>query len=94
MISAVIELGERRVHEVMVPRTDMTALPVTTTMDEAIDTFIREGHSRVPVYKKAPSTKSSASCTPRTSCRSSRAAGRSPICASCCARRSSCPSPC
>jgi putative hemolysin len=53
MISAVIELGERRVHEVMVPRTDMTALPVTATIDEAIDTFIREGHSRIPVYKKA-----------------------------------------
>jgi putative hemolysin len=51
MISAVIELGERRVHEVMIPRTDMTALPVTAGMDEAIDTFIHEGHSRVPVYK-------------------------------------------
>jgi CBS domain containing-hemolysin-like protein len=53
MISAVIELGERRVHEVMVPRTEMTALAVTTTIDDAIDTFIREGHSRIPVYKKA-----------------------------------------
>jgi len=52
MISAVIELGERRLHEVMVPRTEMTALPVTASMDEVIDTFIREGHSRIPVYKK------------------------------------------
>ena len=52
MISAVIELGGRRIHEVMVPRTDMTALPVTATMDEVIDTFISEGHSRIPVYKK------------------------------------------
>jgi putative hemolysin len=52
MISAVIEMGERKVHEVMVPRTGMTALPVTSTMDEAIDTFIKEGHSRVPVYKE------------------------------------------
>jgi putative hemolysin len=53
MISAVIELGERRVHEVMIPRTDMTALPVTAGIDDAIDTFINEGHSRVPVYKKS-----------------------------------------
>jgi putative hemolysin len=53
MISAVIELGERRVHEVMVPRTEMTALPVTTSIDDAIDTFIREGHSRIPIYRKA-----------------------------------------
>jgi putative hemolysin len=52
MISAVIELGEHRVHEVMVPRTDMTALPVTSTVDEAIDAFIREGHSRIPVFKE------------------------------------------
>jgi putative hemolysin len=52
MISAVIELGGRRIHEVMVPRTDMTALPVTASIDEAIDTFIREGHSRIPVYTK------------------------------------------
>jgi len=52
MISAVIELGGRRVHEVMVPRTGMTALPTTATMDEVIDTFIKEGHSRIPVYSK------------------------------------------
>ena len=52
MISAVIELGEHRVHEIMVPRTDMTALPVTATIDEAIDAFIREGHSRIPVFKE------------------------------------------
>jgi putative hemolysin len=52
MISAVIELGDRRVHEIMVPRTEMTAMPVTASMDEVIDTFIREGHSRIPVYRK------------------------------------------
>ncbi len=52
MISAVIELGERRVHEVMVPRTDMSALPVTAGLDEVIDTIIGEGHSRIPVFEK------------------------------------------
>ena len=52
MISAVIELGERRLHEIMVPRTDMTALPITASMDEVIDTFIREGHSRIPGYEQ------------------------------------------
>ncbi len=52
MISAVIELGDRRLHEVMVPRTGMTAVPVTATMDEVIDTFVREGHSRIPVYNE------------------------------------------
>ena len=52
MISAVIEFGDRRLHEIMVPRTDMTALPVTASMDEVIDTFVREGHSRIPVYNE------------------------------------------
>jgi putative hemolysin len=52
MISAVIEMGERRLHEVMVPRTSMTALPVTAGLDEAIDMIIREGHSRIPVYEE------------------------------------------
>ena len=37
MINAVIELGDRRVHEVMVPRIAMVAMPATATFDEAID---------------------------------------------------------
>src|SRR5664280_901899 len=45
MISAVIGLSDRRLHEVMVPRTDMSALSATATLDEAIDTIIAEGHS-------------------------------------------------
>jgi putative hemolysin len=50
MIHAVIELGERRVHEVMVPRTDITGLPADASFEEAIDTIVGEGHSRVPAY--------------------------------------------
>ena len=53
MISAVIELGQRRVHEVMVPRTDIQALQATATLDEAIDTIVSAGHSRIPVYRKS-----------------------------------------
>ncbi len=51
MINAVIELGSRRVHEVMVPRIAMVTLPATASLDEAIDTVIQEGHSRIPVYE-------------------------------------------
>jgi putative hemolysin len=50
MINAVIELGERRLHEVMVPRTSIVALSTTATFDQAIDTIVEDGHSRVPVY--------------------------------------------
>ena len=50
MINAVIELGDQRVHEVMVPRIHMVSLPADSTLDDAIDTVIDEGHSRIPVY--------------------------------------------
>ncbi len=52
MINAVIELGERHLHEVMVPRVSIVSLPVTATSEQAIDTIVAEGHSRIPVYEK------------------------------------------
>ncbi len=53
MINAVIELGERRLHEVMVPRIAIVGLRASATFDEAVDRFIDEGHSRVPVYESS-----------------------------------------
>jgi putative hemolysin len=53
MINAVIELGSRRVHEVMIPRIDIAAMSATATFDEAISAFVDEGHSRVPVYEES-----------------------------------------
>jgi magnesium and cobalt exporter, CNNM family len=51
MIHAVIELGDQRVHEVMVPRIATVTLPVDATISDAIDTIVAEGHSRIPVYE-------------------------------------------
>src|SRR3954471_4668216 len=53
MINAVIELGERRLHEVMIPRIAIVSLPATVTLDEAIDKVVEEGHSRIPVYEES-----------------------------------------
>jgi putative hemolysin len=53
MIHAVIELGDRRLHEVMVPRPDIVALPASATIDEAVEVIVREGHSRIPVYEES-----------------------------------------
>ncbi len=50
MINAVIELGDRRVHEVMIPRVAMAALPDNGTLEQAIDLVVEVGHSRIPVY--------------------------------------------
>ena len=53
MINAVIELGSRRVHEVMVPRIDIAAIPASASFDEAIETIVEHGHSRIPVYEES-----------------------------------------
>ncbi|HYI21535.1 MAG TPA: hemolysin family protein [Candidatus Limnocylindrales bacterium] len=50
MIGAVLELGQQRVHEVMVPRIDIKALPVTSSLDEITEMIVSEGHSRIPIY--------------------------------------------
>ena len=53
MIHAVIELGDRRLHEVMVPRIDIVALPADATFEAAIDAIVEAGHSRIPVYEES-----------------------------------------
>jgi putative hemolysin len=37
----------------MVPRVSIAGLPVTTTLDEAVDVLVKEGHSRIPVYEES-----------------------------------------
>ena len=51
MIHAVIELGERRVHEVMVPRIDIVGLDADVDLEVAVDRIIEGGHSRLPVWE-------------------------------------------
>ena len=51
MIHAVIELGERRVHEVMVPRIDIVGLTADIDLEAAVDRIIEAGHSRLPVWE-------------------------------------------
>jgi putative hemolysin len=50
MINAVIELGERRVHEVMVPRVAIASVDADATLEQAIDLIVEVGHSRIPIY--------------------------------------------
>ncbi len=53
MINAVIELGGRRVHEVMVPRVSIVGIRADATFEEAIDIVVEEGHSRIPAYENS-----------------------------------------
>jgi putative hemolysin len=52
MIHGVIELGDKRVHEVMVPRIGIRAVNVDDPMDDVLDTIVRAGHSRLPVFEE------------------------------------------
>ncbi len=51
MIASVMRLDEREAREVMTPRTDVFAVPVTLTCQEASQQVVKAGHSRVPVYE-------------------------------------------
>jgi len=53
MIYSIFELGDTLVREIMLPRIYINALEVTTPLPEAVDTLIRLGHSRVPVYEES-----------------------------------------
>ncbi|HZI17471.1 MAG TPA: hemolysin family protein [Pyrinomonadaceae bacterium] len=51
LIQSIIEFGETRAAEVMTPRTDIEALPVTATVREARDCIVESKYSRLPVYR-------------------------------------------
>nr|MDQ3958638.1 CNNM domain-containing protein [Actinomycetota bacterium] len=51
LIHSVFEFGDTVVREVMVPRPDMVTIPATSTLDEGLDTIIKGGYSRVPIYE-------------------------------------------
>ncbi|NBC01290.1 MAG: DUF21 domain-containing protein [Bacteroidetes bacterium] len=50
LIDSIVEFGETTVREVMVSRLDVVALPVTSTLEEALATIRASGHSRLPLY--------------------------------------------
>jgi putative hemolysin len=52
LIQSIIEFGETRSGEVMTPRTDIVALPITATVREARDCIIESKYSRLPVYRE------------------------------------------
>ena len=52
MIQNVFGLSETVAREVMVPRVDIAALDVNSSLEEVIDTINMSGHSRIPVYEE------------------------------------------
>jgi CBS domain containing-hemolysin-like protein len=50
MIHGIVELGERTVREVMVPRIDMIAVSRDARVSDVLERIHASGHSRIPVY--------------------------------------------
>ena len=51
MIYSIFQFGDTLAREIMVPRIDVSAMDIHTTLGNARATFVRAGHSRVPVYE-------------------------------------------
>ncbi len=51
ILQNVLQLSEKRIDDVMVPRADIEAIEAGSTLGALVAHFRRAGHSRIPVYK-------------------------------------------
>lgn len=51
MISGILEMTDKEVHEVMVPRVDVVGIEAGQPVSDLISLIIEHGHSRIPVYE-------------------------------------------
>ena len=52
MISRILDLPDKVVREIMVPRTDVTCLDVSSPKEIVLQTVMESRHSRIPVYEE------------------------------------------
>ncbi|MGH8945399.1 MAG: hemolysin family protein [Acidimicrobiia bacterium] len=53
LIERAFRFGDRRVDDIMVARPDIVAVAAETAIEEALDTALRSGHRRLPIYKES-----------------------------------------
>jgi magnesium and cobalt transporter len=51
MVHAVLDLKETKAYEIMVPRTQVVAAPLTISLGDATKLISDCGHTRIPIYK-------------------------------------------
>jgi putative hemolysin len=51
MIHSIFEFSDTKVREVMIPRTEMFCVDITTPLERLLDQVVQNGYSRVPVFK-------------------------------------------
>ncbi len=52
MLHNVFEIGDTHVREIMIPRTDVTALEISAPIPEILELFGKTHYSRIPVYRR------------------------------------------
>jgi CBS domain containing-hemolysin-like protein len=52
MIANIFEFGDTTVYDVMVPLSEVAALPASSTMEEAVAAFHDKHHTRMPLYRE------------------------------------------
>ena len=52
MIESIFEFSDTTVKEVMIPRIDVVAAEKNISFDDLIELFVKEGHTRIPVYEE------------------------------------------
>ena len=51
MIDGILEMTDKAVHEVMVPRVDVVGIEASRSLSDLIALIVDHGHSRIPVYE-------------------------------------------
>lgn len=52
MVDRLIDLSDKKVHEVMIPLVEVAAVPETATWEQAVQLLVERGHSRLPVFRE------------------------------------------
>jgi CBS domain containing-hemolysin-like protein len=53
LIRSIFQLSDKTCRDVMVPRTDVVAIELSTPLQSIFQTIAEQGHSRIPVYKES-----------------------------------------
>ena len=52
IIQSIFEFKDKTVHQIMIPRVDITALPSNSNLDEIMDVIKENQFSKIPIYNK------------------------------------------
>jgi len=52
MLKSLLRLGEKKVYEIMIPRTDIDCVEENASITDVAEIIINNGHSRIPIYRE------------------------------------------